>query len=58
MRRLCPGARHFFALIASSTRFFSSESASITFNSLFARSSSFSRFASSMSVMPNSHFQR
>ena len=45
-------------MIASSTRFFSSESASIFFSSLFSRSSSFSRFASLRSIMPNSRFQR
>src|SRR5208282_1178091 len=51
-------AHSFFSHTASSTRFFSSDSASIFFNSLFSRSSSFSRRASLISMCPNCFFHR
>ena len=43
---------------ASKTRFFSSDSASLFFSSLFSRSSSFSRRASLISNCPNCRFHR
>jgi hypothetical protein len=46
------------AFTISKTRFFNSESASIFFSSVFFFSSSFSRLASAISIMPNLHFQR
>src|ERR1019366_7849923 len=50
-------AYHFFSFTISKTRFLSSESASIFFNSLFSFSSSFSRLASGISIIPNLRFQ-
>src|ERR1039458_1987280 len=51
-------AHSFFSHTASKTRFFSSDSASIFFNSLFSRSSSLSRRASLISICPNCRFHR
>src|SRR5208283_5259147 len=51
-------AHSFFSHTASNTRFLSSDSASIFFNSLFSFSSSFSRRASLISMCPNCFFHR
>jgi len=55
--RKCSGLTT-LAWIASRNRFFSTEPGRILFSSLFSRSSSCSRFASVMSIMSNSRFQR
>ncbi len=53
----CPGLT-IFSHAASSTRFLSSASASIFFSSAFSLSSSLSRLASWISVIPNCRFHR
>lgn len=55
---LVPRAHNYFSFTNRSTRFSSSESASIFFSSVFSRSSSLSRLASLTSIMPNCLFQR